>query len=131
MTLADTRRWVYDMVVSSSQLADDIPVRLWLPGEATELPCYVVGRPDLDEGTPRSIAQVSVPVYALGRTLRDDDAQAELDDMADLLIATLWRPVQDAAQTYRLTRGRATVLSIAAVEVPAYTMTVVSSVQPC
>lgn len=132
MSLADTRRWVYD-VVTQAALADGdaAPVRLWLPGNADQLPSYVVGRPDLDEGTPRSLQSISVPVYALGRTLRDDAAQAQLDGMADVIIDALWRPLQDAGQSYRLTRGRATVLTIAAVEVPAYTLTVVSSVQPC
>jgi hypothetical protein len=129
MTLTATRRWVFDTLTAA---VGDVPVWLWLPGAVDGLPCYVVGRPDLDEDTTtRSVQRLTVPVYALGRTLRDDDAQAELDAMADTLIALLWRPMQDAAQSYRLTRGRATVLTIAAVEVPAYTMTVASSVQPC
>lgn len=130
MSLSSTRRWVFDTLTVSADVTH--PVHLWLPGDVGELPCYVVGRPDFDEDTgARALQRVIVPVYALGRTLRDDDAQAELDAMADTLIDLLWRPNQDHGQSYRLTRGRATVLTIAATEVPAYSMTVASSVQPC
>lgn len=127
MSLTEFRQWCYDLCAAYV----DLPVYLWLPGNAEELPCYVVGRPDMDEDTPRSVQKVSIPVYALGRTLRDDDAQAELDRMADNLVNLYWKPPLQPGVSLRMTRIRATVLTIAAIEVPAYTATLIGAVQPC
>jgi hypothetical protein len=125
--LASTRRHVWDLVNASTEL----PVFLWLPGTTDDLPCFVIGRPDLDEGTPRAMQTLTIPVYVLGRTLRDDDAQAQLDSLADALTDLLWKPPQEPGQSLRLTRLRATVVPVAGVEIPAYTGTVVASTAPC
>ena len=97
------------------------------------MPCYVVGRPDLDEGDQRAIASITVPVYVIGRTAasRDDDSQAELDGLADALINLMWTPPRTEGPTLRLTRMRAVVVPIAATEFPAYTGTVVASTTFC
>lgn len=125
--IAQTRAHVFDLVHAATEL----PVYRWLPGSADELPCFVVGRPDLDEGSSRAMQDVTVPVYALGRTLRDEQAQSELDDMADLLVNLLWKPPQEPGSSLRLTRLRATVVTVAGVEVPAYTATALAAAQPC
>jgi hypothetical protein len=126
--IADTRRWVYDIVDAGT----DLPVLRWLPEAANELPCFVVGRPDLDEDpTARAMQQVTVPVYALGRTLRDDTAQDELDANADTLERLLWKPPQEPGRSGRLTRLRATVVPVGNVEIPAYTATVIVTTAPC
>ena len=125
--IAATRAHVFDLV----HAAVELPVYRWLPGSADELPCFVVGRPDLDEGAARALQQITLPVYALGRTLRDDDAQSELDDMADQLERLLWKPPQEPGQSLRMTRMRATVVTVATVEIPAYTCTVVAATAPC
>jgi hypothetical protein len=126
--VADTRAWVHDIIDAST----DLPVLQWLPGSADELPCFVIGRPDLDEASSsRALLSVSVPVYALGRTLRDDEAQRELDAMIDTLTALLWKPPQRPGESLRMTRARATVVTVAANEIPAYTATVIAAAQPC
>lgn len=126
--IADTRAWVHGIVDAGTEL----PVLRWLPEQANELPCFVVGRPDLDEDpTRRGIQQIAIPVYALGRTLRDDDAQTELDGLADVLEALLWKPPQEPTRTGRLTKIRATVVSVGNVEIPAYTATVLVATAPC
>jgi len=126
--IADTRRWVYDIVNAGVAL----PVLRWLPEAANELPCFVVGRPDLDEDpTHRGLQAITVPVYVLGRTLRDDAAQSELDDLADELERLLWKPPQEPDRSGRMTRMRATVANVGNVEVPAYTATVIVTTAPC
>jgi hypothetical protein len=128
MSITDARRHVYELVAAST----DKPVLRWLPEAPHELPCYVVGRPDLEEDPSRRATQlIEVPVYALGRTLRDDDAQTELDAMADELTNLLWKPPQEPGRTMRLTRLRATVTTVANVEIPAYTATVATATAPC
>lgn len=122
-TLAGTREHVYALVDGATEL----PVYRWLPDSANDLPCFVIGRPDLDEGERRAMQQITIPVYVLGRTLRDNDAQHELDEQADVLAKLLWRPPQEAGQSLRLTRLRATVVPVANVEIPAYTGTVVAA----
>lgn len=128
MSLSDARRHVYDLVAAGTSW----PVLRWLPESPNELPCYVVGRPNLrEEPTRRATQLVDVPVYALGRTLRDDDAQSELDAMADELEALLWKPPQEPGRTSRLTELRATVATVANVEIPAYSGTVATATAPC
>jgi hypothetical protein len=128
MSIADARRHVYELLDAGA----DHPVLRWLPESPNELPCYVVGRLDLDEDPSRRATQlIAVPVYALGRTLRDDEAQDELDQMADTLINLLWKPAQEPGRTTRLTRLRATVTTVANIEIPAYTATVATATAPC
>jgi len=126
--IATTRQLVYGLVDGLS-----IPTYRWLPQEANEVPCYVIGRPEVNEGQQRAIASVTVPVYVIGRTstARDDDTQKELDDLADALITLLWTPPQTEGTSLRLTRMQATVVPIAATEYPAYTATVVASTTFC
>jgi hypothetical protein len=129
MTLAiTTSREVLHRLVSASA---SVPVYRWIPARTDELPCYVIGRPDGDERPSTQIAELPIPVYALGRTLRDDDAQAELDTLADTLIGVLWRPPQTEGLTMRLARWRANLVNVAELEVPAYTCTVIATVAYC
>jgi len=126
--LAATRQRVFDLVNGSTEL----PVFRWLPGTTDDLPCFVIGRPDLDEQpNVRAMQQLTIPVYVLGRTLRDDDAQAQLDSLADELTDLLWKPPQEPGQSMRLTRLRATVVPVAGVDIPAYTATVIAATAPC
>lgn len=114
-------------------LLDDgpLPTYLYLPGNLEELPCYVVGRPEVAEGVARSIAQVSVPVFTCGRTVRDDDAQAELDRYADLVVTRFWFPTTREGIAVRLSRTDPTTVIVAGTEVPAYTATVVCETALC
>ena len=126
--IADIRRHVHELIAASTEL----PVLRWLPEAPNELPCYVVGRPnETEDSSRRSTKLIEVPVYALGRTLRDDTAQDELDAMADHLDDLLWKPPQEPGRTMRLTALRATVTVIANIEIPAYTATVATATAPC
>lgn len=122
------RQLVYDIVTDLNVW----PVWQWLPGDAEELPCYVVGRPDVGEGELPALASVTVPVYALGRTLRDDEAQAELDAAADALLTAFWNPKSpEPSMSIRLNTLVASVIPIAATEYPAYSASVVVTVAFC
>lgn len=103
----------------------------FLPGSLEELPCYVVGRPTVVEGTPRAIIEVSTPVFVCGRTLRDDEAQAELDRYADLIVTRLWQPPRNEGIALRLTRMDPVTVTVAGTEVPAYQATVVAELAAC
>src|SRR4051794_24102139 len=88
--LATARLQVRDML---RHLGDN-NVHLYLPDDITALPCIVIGRPSIEDGVSSVVADflVSVPVMVLGRPVRDEDAQQELDQVADLVIDRL---VQD------------------------------------
>ena len=122
-----SRSLVYDIVAGGV----DEHVYLYLPSSADDVPCYVVGRPSTREGSARSMLEVRIPVYGLGRTLRDDDAQAELDAMGDRLHELLWKPPQSAGSSLRLEGCEATVVPVAGVDIPAYTGTVVYAAAYC
>jgi hypothetical protein len=125
--VGDVRAHVYDLVVAGV----DWPTYLYLPDSADDLPCYVVGRPSTREQDRRAMMEIRTPVYALGRRLRDDDAQRELDAAADTLHALLWKPGQEPGMSLRLTTADATVVQVAGVDVPAYTATVVATIAYC
>lgn len=108
-----------------------VPLHRWLPGNVDDLPAIVVGRPSLTEGTSAALASITVPVHALGRTVRDDEAQAELDSLADLLVARLWKPPQTEGVSLGLTSCTPGVIEIAGVDVPAYTATVAATTAYC
>ena len=127
--IATTRQLLFGLVDE----ATEIPVYQWLPQEANEVPCYVIGRPDIDEGDMRALVQIEVPIYVIGRSAasRDDDTQRELDQLADALVNLLWKPPKTEAMTLRLTRMRAVVVPIATTEFPAYQGTVVATTTFC
>lgn len=107
------------------------PLHRWLPGSVDELPCYVVGRPSVGEGDARAIIAVTVPVFVLGRTVRDDDSQHELDGLADALIKRLWTPPPTEGVALRLTDLDATTTEVAGTDCPSYTATVVCETTYC
>lgn len=124
------RQVVYDRILPWST----IPVSLRLPQDVNEgPPAYVVGRPQVTEGTQRSLMSFEVPVYVLGRTstARDDDAQAELDAAADALLAQLWKPPQEPGMSLRLSRVTPTVTAVGSVDYPSYTATLLATTAPC
>jgi hypothetical protein len=109
-----------------------VPVLRYLPGNADELPSIVVGRPSAAESdTTRAIIDLTVPVYVLGRTVRDDDAQAELDRTTEVVMPRLWAPWTAEGLSMRLTTVEPTVLEIGGTDVPAYTLTIVAEATYC
>jgi len=93
-------------------------VHLYLPDDVTQVPCVVIGRPSIEDGVSIVAADflVSVPVMVLGRPVRDDDAQQQLDQVADLVIDRLVQeqPISVTPETE----------SVAGLTYPAYLITV-------
>jgi len=128
--IGDARQLVYGLV---GAIAPGLPTYLYQPGSVEELPCYVVGRPQVDEGDPRALVTVTVPVHVLGRTstTRDAEAQLELDAAADAALEALWAPSTSSSVSARLVELTPVVLTIANLEVPGYTALVVCSMTFC
>lgn len=124
--IVQMRQLVYDLLAGAPA-----PLYRWLPGSAEELPCYVVGRPGLTEGDSRAILAVSVPVFVLGRTVRDDDSQHQLDGLADALVKRLWTPPPLEGVGLRLTDLEATVTEVGGTDCPSYTATVICETTYC
>lgn len=125
--ITTARRAVFEL------LDGQVPVAVYpfLPGSADELPCVVVGRSEGGEGDARVVVEQTIPVIVLGRTAttRDDDAQGELDALTDAVLTLLWKPGSTAAlRAVGWTPGTETV---AAAEIPAYTVNVVAETTYC
>ena len=60
------------------------------PDDPNMVPCYVVAKPTLDVDV--QLMQFAVPVWAIGRRLSDEDAQVELDSLADVAVNLLRGP---------------------------------------
>jgi hypothetical protein len=107
------------------------PVRQYLPGSADSVPMFVVGRPNISEGDQPALMVTTVPVFALGRRLGDDDAQQQLDGMADLLLARFWQPPRTEGVGIRLVTITAGVIEVAGTDLPAYTASLLCTSTYC
>ena len=107
------------------------PVHLYLPGNADDLPAFVVGRPNIAEGDQAALIGTTVPVFALGRRLGDDDSQRQLDLMGDLLLARFWTPPRTEGVGIRLQSITAGVIEVAGVDIPAYTASLLCTSTYC
>ena len=108
-----------------------VPVHLYLPGTADDLPALVVGRPNVAEGDQPAIIATTVPVFALGRRLGDDDSQRQLDQLADLLLARFWQPPRTEGVGIRLLTITAGVIEVAGLDIPAYTASLLCTSTHC
>ena len=125
--VAPVRRLVWEMLRDAP-----VPVFRYLPGSVDDLPSIVVGRPDgtVDSDVSALLA-LTVPVHALGRVDRDDDAQAELDALGDLLLGRFWAPPPMEGVHLRLDDLPASTIEVAGVTLPAYTAAVSARLSFC
>lgn len=102
-----------------------VPALRFLPASVDFVPCLAVGRPTVTvDGDTSALAAVSVPVYALGTTAGDDQAQEELDALGDLLLARYWSPPPAEGLRVHLTDLDPGTVDVAGVTVPVYSATV-------
>ena len=127
--LVGFRRAVYDLLREKTS----IPVFRYLPDDVAHLPCHVVGRVGLrPAGTP-AVGVLELTVNLVGRRISDDDAQAELDALADELIAALGgtrQVVVDGGALWATGVDPGTVV-VAGQEFPAYLATVNTETLTC
>jgi hypothetical protein len=102
-----------------------VPVFRYLPASADFVPCLAVGRPALTvDADTSALAALTVPVYALGTTVGDDEAQEELDALGDLLVARYWSPPPVEGLRAHLTDLDPATVDVAGVTVPVYSASV-------
>lgn len=102
-----------------------VPALRYLPPSADYVPCFAVGRPRLTVDPDTSaLASLSIPVYALGSTVGDDQAQEELDELGDLLLGRYWSPPPTEGLRAHLTDLDPETVDVAGVTIPVYTATV-------
>jgi hypothetical protein len=126
--ITEFRRAVYDALGSTS-----IPVYLWLPDDVAHLPVHVVGRPAIRESGTAAVLTMELGVTLLGRRISDDDAQAELDALADELMKTLGgtRSREVGGMHLRCVGMDPGTVTVAGSEIPAYVATVNSEAITC
>lgn len=84
--LAGVRRSLYNVLDGAATLSE-VPIHRLLPADVADVPAVVVGRPGIEyDGR---VEVTSITVYVMGRTLADDDAQDELDELADTVLDAL------------------------------------------
>lgn len=114
------------------------PTHTYLPDDVTHLPVVVVGRPSLRETDTSTVMRQELDVTVLGRRINDDDAQAELDAVADETLDAL-----GGTSGVKLSGGsldgrllaliseRPGVVLVAGSDYPAYLFTVALDVSSC
>jgi hypothetical protein len=110
-----------------------LPVFRYQPDDITQLPCLVIGRPGKTETELPSVMTMRLDIVLLGRRVNDDDSQAELDAYDDATFAALGstRSFKLGDVQYRCVEGRAGTASVAAMDYPAYSYTVVCDISTC
>src|SRR5438552_13568580 len=95
-----------------------------LPDDVAHVPCLVVGRPTIGESGIPAVMTMRLEVLVLGRRLNDNDAQAELDAIADetfdVLGATRGTKLGD--RLLSCTEVRPLSVLVAGLEYPAYAL---------
>lgn len=121
------RRLIWEMLRDAP-----VPVFRYLPGSVDDLPSIVVGRPDgTTDSDVSALLALTVPVFALGRPDRDDDAQAELDALGDLLLGRFWSPPATEGVHLRLDDLSASTVEVGGVPLPSYTASVSARLSFC
>ena len=128
--IAPVRRAVAKLL----EVEGSVPVYAYLPDDPAHVPCYVVGRPSINESDLAAVMTVTLDVMVLGRRLADEDAQAELDTLGDeafdIVGGTRGVKVLDA-QLLRCTNVRPLAVFVAGTEMPAYALTVAIDIITC
>jgi hypothetical protein len=126
--IVEFRRAVFDALGSTS-----VPVYGFLPDDVAHLPCHVVGRPLLRESGTAAVLTLELGVTLLGRRISDQDAQAELDALADELVKALGgtRSREVNGMHLRMTALDPGTATVAGVDIPAYVATVDTETLTC
>jgi hypothetical protein len=120
-------------VAETLRLGTSAPVYEWLPDDPAHLPCTVVGRPSIREGSSPAVMTLELTVTLLGRRIADDDAQAELDALADEMFTAFGgtRQVRTRGQFLRTIALEPATASVAGLDIPAYLATIAGEAMSC
>jgi hypothetical protein len=126
--IVEFRRAVFDALGSTS-----VPVYGFLPDDVAHLPCHVVGRPLLRESGTAAVLTLELGVTLLGRRVSDQDAQEQLDALADELVKALGgtRSREVNGLHLRMTALDPGTATVAGVDIPAYVATVDTETLTC
>ena len=105
----------------------------YVPNDVSVLPCFVVGRPSARESGQAAVMTVTLDVSVLGRHIVYDDAQAELDVLADELWDLLGgtRSVVVDGGHWKCTGISPRTVTVAGNETPAYVAGISMDVLSC
>lgn len=120
-------------VAATLRTRTSAPVYEWMPDDPAHLPCTVVGRPSIREGSSPALMALEVTITLLGRRLADFDAQAELDTLADELFLAFGgtRQHRTNGQFLRTTALEPATASVAGLEIPAYLAVIAGEAMTC
>lgn len=126
--IVEFRNAVHEALGSTS-----VPVYLYAPDDVAHLPCHVVGRPSARESGRPGILTLELSVTLLGRRISDDDAQAELDALADELLKVLGgsRATHIGGRYLRCVTVDPATTNVAGLDIPAYVATVDTEAVSC
>lgn len=105
-----------------------LPVYGFVPDDANELPCIVVGPGSLADAET-GVYDIDLSVYVLGRRLSDEQAQVELDDLADKVIIALGGT--RGRDSFAVTRSTPQIVTVGGTDIPSHNLTVETSVANC
>lgn len=116
---------VYELLVAA---VTDVGVWDYVPDDINEVPCVVVGRPSGAATFPVVVFDLELPVYVVGRR-QQAGSEAELLALVDRLFTVLGET--RGAADWKVARVAPTVVTIAGLECPAYTVEVHTSTATC
>jgi len=113
--------------------ADILPLHEFVPADIAELPCAVVSMPDLDDGEEQGTFDISLGLYVVGRPVDADDAQIELAQHADSVIAAFGgtRGIKAGHHHMAVTSAISELRTVSGIELPTYRITITTSQATC
>jgi len=104
-----------------------------IPSDINEVPCVVVGNPQARETATKVVFDMSLECFVLGHRTSGNDNQRQLREMADwlwtLVGGTRARDSAGHVLTARALLPR--IIQIAGIDVPAYSVSIESSIATC
>jgi len=122
-------------VVGSLQAAlPDVPLWAIIPDDVAELPCIVVGRPGGRPGRERVVIDLTLQVFVLGRRQQAGGNEDELIALVDRVFVALGGTrgtKSPGGEVIAVARVDARTLSVAGIDVPAYSVEAEASAATC
>jgi hypothetical protein len=112
----------------------DVPLWPVIPDDVNELPCVVVGRPGGRQTATAVVFDLDLTVFVLGRRQQAGGSEDELTDLADQVFTALGgtRGTRSpGGEVVSVTRLDPRTLTVAGLDVPAYTVELESSATTC
>ncbi len=110
-----------------------VPVVEFVPDDVANVPCVIVGRPDVSEGDTATLFDLDLDLWVIGNRNVVGGTGRQLDEMADAILATFGgtRSTSFNGVPLQATSVSARTVDIAKYTYPCYNITIETTTHNC